>query len=76
MLKLVSDQTSISSSEIVRARLNGRLLALRLKLLEWFFTAFPMKPWPLPPEPNPPLAKAAVLREGAKLHEDVDAIAS
>jgi hypothetical protein len=78
VLKLVETPPAPPASEpVVRASMLKRV---RFHFLKWFFTAFPMPLAPDPPldplAPTSPRAKSGVLREGALLREDVDAVSA
>jgi hypothetical protein len=75
MLKLVSNQNAVHRTRALGARARRLFSVMQRRFLSAFFMAFPMPDAP-DPQPTPPIAKAAVLREGAVLSEMTDAVAT
>jgi hypothetical protein len=75
MLKLVSNQSAVHRTRALGARAGRLFAAVQRRFLSAFFTAFPIPDLP-DPQPTPPIAKAAVLRDGAVLSEMTDAVAT
>jgi hypothetical protein len=59
----------VRAGRVVNSVVSKGLSALRFAWNQ----AFPMPPLPSPPDPPAPIAKAAALREGALLAEDIEA---
>ena len=64
---------SLANRWSIKRLFHGICLAWAMFVASLALSLPPDPPQPAPPEPSPPLATAAALREGALLHEYVDA---